>query len=198
MDEERQQVIRTARSALASSNHDTVPLLVGTGGGSALHTIRLSSQAKEAGADYSIVICPGYFAFAMSKNRGAIKDFFMEVLDKSVLPVMIYNFPGAASGIDLDSDLLIELSDHPNCFGAKVSAWQKPPRLPPSPHADMSTPSTPKVDLRERRERIQTRRPYSVQGISGETRAFPSLAWLQRYPIPLYGFRDDRVYHRYW
>lgn len=29
---------------------------------------------------------------------------------------------GAASGIDLDSDLLIELSEHPNCFGAKVSA----------------------------------------------------------------------------
>lgn len=33
---------------------------------------------------------------------------------------MIYNFPGAASGIDLDSDFLIELSELPNCFGAKV------------------------------------------------------------------------------
>lgn len=28
---------------------------------------------------------------------------------------------GAASGIDLDSDLLIELSEHPNCFGAKLT-----------------------------------------------------------------------------
>lgn len=34
---------------------------------------------------------------------------------------MVYNFPGAASGIDLDSDFLIELSEHQNCFGAKVS-----------------------------------------------------------------------------
>ena len=28
---------------------------------------------------------------------------------------------GAASGIDLDSDILIELSDHPNCFGVKLT-----------------------------------------------------------------------------
>lgn len=27
---------------------------------------------------------------------------------------------GAASGIDFDSDFLIDLSEHPNCFGAKV------------------------------------------------------------------------------
>jgi hypothetical protein len=28
---------------------------------------------------------------------------------------------GALSGIDPDFDLLIELSEHPNCFGVKVS-----------------------------------------------------------------------------
>jgi dihydrodipicolinate synthase/N-acetylneuraminate lyase len=33
---------------------------------------------------------------------------------------MIYNYPGASAGIDLDSDLLIELSEHQNCCGAKV------------------------------------------------------------------------------
>lgn len=70
-----------------------MPLLVGTGGGSAIHTIELAHAAKKAGADYSIVICPGYFAFAMGRNKEAIKDFFLDVLDKSPLPVMIYNFP---------------------------------------------------------------------------------------------------------
>lgn len=34
---------------------------------------------------------------------------------------MIYSFPAASSGIELDSDLLIELSELPNCFGTKVS-----------------------------------------------------------------------------
>lgn len=93
MDEERAKVIRCARQALDTNGFTQVPLLVGTGGGSAKHTIRLSQQAKEAGADYTIVICPGYFAFAMSKDKNAVKQFFQEVLDNSALPVMIYNFP---------------------------------------------------------------------------------------------------------
>ena len=77
----------------------------------------------------------------MGRDRAAILAFFNQVMDKSPLPVMIYNFPyvfpprlagrrvqqrltirGAASGIDLSSDELIQLAEHPNCFGAKVSA----------------------------------------------------------------------------
>lgn len=33
----------------------------------------------------------------------------------------IYNFPAAVGGVDLDSDILIELSEHQNCFGAKLT-----------------------------------------------------------------------------
>jgi dihydrodipicolinate synthase/N-acetylneuraminate lyase len=93
LDSERASIIRASRQALDESNHPDVPLLVGTGGGSAKHTIKLAKEAKEAGADYSIVICPGYFAFAMGGNKGAVRDFFWEVLEGSELPVMIYNFP---------------------------------------------------------------------------------------------------------
>lgn len=93
MDGERTAVIKTSREALDAAGHEEIPLLAGTGGGSAKHTIALAQQAKAAGADYSIVICPGYFAFAMGSDRNAVKAFFTEVLDHSVLPVMIYNFP---------------------------------------------------------------------------------------------------------
>lgn len=44
-------------------------------------------------ADYAIVIFPGYFAFAMGKNKPALKAYFLKVLDESKLPIMIYNFP---------------------------------------------------------------------------------------------------------
>ncbi|KAL8279754.1 hypothetical protein RQP46_007849 [Phenoliferia psychrophenolica] len=120
-DEERVTLISSARATLDKNGFPDLALLVGTGGGSAHQSIKLAVQAKEAGADYSILIAPGYFAFAMGKNRQALKEFFVEVLDKSPIPVMIYNFPGAASGIDLDSDFLEELSEHPNCFGAKLT-----------------------------------------------------------------------------
>lgn len=82
-----------SRAALDKEGFNSVPLLVGTGAGSAKETIKLCKEAKEAGADAAIVIHPGYFAFAMGKQRQAVKDYFISVLDKSPLPVMIYNFP---------------------------------------------------------------------------------------------------------
>ena len=92
-DEERATLISSARSTLDKNGFPDLALLVGTGGGSAHQSIKLAIQAKEAGADYSILIAPGYFAFAIGKNRQALKEFFTEVMDKSPIPVMIYNFP---------------------------------------------------------------------------------------------------------
>ncbi|KAJ7187890.1 putative dihydrodipicolinate synthase [Mycena filopes] len=120
-DKERSAVIRATRSALDDAGFTQTPILAGTGTGSAKETIRLSHEARDAGADYVIIIPPGYFAFALGRDVPSLKKFFVEVLDKSPLPVMIYNFPGAASGIDFNSDFLIELSEHQNCFGAKLT-----------------------------------------------------------------------------
>ncbi|KAF7321887.1 Dihydrodipicolinate synthase [Mycena kentingensis (nom. inval.)] len=120
-DAERAAVIRASRLALNEGGFPHVPILAGTGTGSAKETIRLCKEAYEAGADYAIVIPPGYFAFAIGRDVPSIKGFFNKVMDASPIPVMLYNFPGAASGIDLDSDALIELSEHQNCFGAKLT-----------------------------------------------------------------------------
>jgi len=120
-DSERIQAVKATREALDEAGLQDRPILVGTGTGSAKETVKLCNQAGDAGADYAIVIFPGYFAFAMGKNRAALKAYFMKVLDNSKIPIMIYNFPGAASGIDLDSDFIIELSDHPNCMGTKLT-----------------------------------------------------------------------------
>jgi L-threo-3-deoxy-hexylosonate aldolase len=62
---------------------------------------------------------PSFFKWAM--NTATIEDFFVRVADKSPLPVIIYNYPGAVAGIDLDSDLLIRLSHHPNITGTKFT-----------------------------------------------------------------------------
>lgn len=87
--EERIEIISKSRAALDKAGLEATPLLVGTGGNSARETIKLSKEAKKAGADFAIVITPGYFAFVMGKDRQAIKDFFLEVADGSPLPVMI-------------------------------------------------------------------------------------------------------------
>lgn len=41
--------------------------------------------------------------------------------DASPVPVLIYNFPTVCAGIDLDSDVLNTLAEHPNIVGTKLS-----------------------------------------------------------------------------
>lgn len=95
-------------------------LLTPRGGNSTRSTIELSKLAADAGADIAIVIPPGYFAGAMSKE--ALKQFFADVAEGSPIPVMIYNYPGATGGIDLDSDTIIEIAqENPNICGVKLT-----------------------------------------------------------------------------
>jgi 4-hydroxy-2-oxoglutarate aldolase len=72
------------------------------------------------GGDAVIVIPPGYYSGAMS--RAALKSLFLDVQAASPLPVMMYNFPAAAGGIDLDSDLVNEIArEGSNICGIKLT-----------------------------------------------------------------------------
>lgn len=84
--EERNQVVAAAREALDSDDKlKMIPLIVGTGASSTKETIQLTKEAAERGADFAMVISPGYFAGAMSKE--ALKTFFVEVAEASPIPV---------------------------------------------------------------------------------------------------------------
>jgi L-threo-3-deoxy-hexylosonate aldolase len=82
-------------------------------------TVDLCKEASAAGASYALVLTPSYFRAAMDNTQ--IREFFVEVADASPLPIIIYNYPGAVAGIDLDSDLLIELGQHANIVGTKFT-----------------------------------------------------------------------------
>ncbi|KAK0483805.1 hypothetical protein IW261DRAFT_1605924 [Armillaria novae-zelandiae] len=119
---ERMRIVKAARDALDAAGFTQVPLIVGTGAGSTRETVELTNEAAAAGADYSIVIASGYFAGAYGNNQKALKAFWTEVAAKSPIPVMIYNYPGASGGIDLDSDLITELAEECcNLCGVKLT-----------------------------------------------------------------------------
>lgn len=88
---DRVALIKATREALDDAGFHDMPIVAGTGTGSTRETIQLSKEAAEAGADYVIVITPGYFASVLATNRKALKDFFTEVAEKSPIPVIIYN-----------------------------------------------------------------------------------------------------------
>ena len=138
---ERITLIKATREALDDAGFQDIPIIAGTGAGSTRETIQLCKEAAEAGADYVIVITPGYFASVLATNRKALKAFFTEVADNSPIPVIIYNcwfildgyepnkgahtlftVPGASGGIDLDSDLIIEIAkEASNTIGVKLT-----------------------------------------------------------------------------
>lgn len=89
--EERASLIKVTRQALDDAGFKEVPIISGSGAGSTRETIQISQEAAEAGADYVIVICSGYFAGALAGNKKALKAFWADVSEKSPLPVIIYN-----------------------------------------------------------------------------------------------------------
>jgi dihydrodipicolinate synthase/N-acetylneuraminate lyase len=59
-------------------------------------------------------------AFTGQRRGLTSRSVFTEVFDASPIPVWIYNFPGVNS-VDLDSDMINELAEHPNCGGVKLT-----------------------------------------------------------------------------
>ncbi|KAI2708466.1 hypothetical protein CBS147332_6527 [Penicillium roqueforti] len=120
--EEKKQLIRSARVALDEINLTGVPIVAGAGGASTRESIQLCKDAADAGADYVMVIPPGYYAGALLADTTSIKNFFVDIAEASPLPVIIYNFPAVSGGIDMDSDLIVQIiKSSANICGVKLT-----------------------------------------------------------------------------
>src|SRR5215813_10999386 len=114
-DDERRQVLKTARAAAA--NHKV--LIAGTGIESATETLRLTEYAASLGYDIAMVRTPHYYKTQMKPAN--MLAFYRYVADRSPLPVIIYNFP-QATGYDMPAEIVAALAEHPNLIGIKESS----------------------------------------------------------------------------
>jgi len=118
---ERSLVTKTTRAAVDAAGHADMPLLVGCGAQSTVETIALCRQAAADGGDYALVLPPSYYNGLFAAGNATILDYFTAVADASPIPIIVYNYPGATPGIDINSDVLIELSRHANIAGCKFT-----------------------------------------------------------------------------
>lgn len=120
---ERITLIKTARAALDEAGLQETVLVAGVGACSTRETIQLAHDAHTAGADFAMVIPPGYYAGQLAqKNFAAVRAFFVEVAAASPLPVVLYNFPAVSGGLDLDSDFVVDIARScPNVVGVKLT-----------------------------------------------------------------------------
>ncbi|THH14116.1 hypothetical protein EW146_g6181 [Bondarzewia mesenterica] len=117
--EERKLAIRLTRQTLDENGFQNTLVIAGTGAQSTRETKKLNADAKEAGASHALILTPSTWRPMMSKDP--ILRFHREVADASPIPTMVYNFAVVTAGLDLDSDTIATLGEHPNIVGTKLS-----------------------------------------------------------------------------
>jgi 4-hydroxy-2-oxoglutarate aldolase len=117
--EERAQLLEMTREVINSTGKD-FPLVAGCGALSTRMTIAYCEQAAQYGADFALILPPSYYRGRMDTR--ALIEYYQAVADASPLPVVIYNMPASAAGIDLSADVICKLAEHPNIVGVKDSA----------------------------------------------------------------------------
>src|SRR5437879_3781930 len=86
-DDERRDVMKTAREACASHK----VLIAGTGAESAIETLRLTEYAAEIGYDVALVRTPHFYRPQMQPAN--LLAFYRTVADRSPIPILIYSVP---------------------------------------------------------------------------------------------------------
>lgn len=82
-------------------------------------TVRFLAAAASIGADFGLVLSPGYFRKQMTDE--VLYGYFSRLADTARIPLLLYNAP-AFCGVALSLDLVTRLADHPNIVGMKDSA----------------------------------------------------------------------------
>jgi 4-hydroxy-tetrahydrodipicolinate synthase len=109
-DDERVELLRAAIDAVG----DRATVVAGTGTYSTAHSVHLTEQAHEAGADGFLVVTPYY---NKPPPRGIV-EHFRAVAATSDRPVIVYNIPSRVV-INIEPETMARLAEIPNVTAVK-------------------------------------------------------------------------------
>ena len=104
----------------AVSHAQGMPVISGVATPSLDEAVWLCRQSADAGAVAILLMAPMYFREA---SESGVEAWLRSVLDRSPLPVVVYNFP-RRTGIRLEPSLMARLAEHPNFLGIKDSSGE--------------------------------------------------------------------------
>lgn len=121
-DDERVRLLAASKETIETLNgmSETLPIIAGCGAQSTRQTIFYCQQAAQQGADFALVLPPSYYPRRMDER--ALEIHYRTVAEASPLPILIYNMPSSAAGINLSAELICTLAEHPNILGIKDSS----------------------------------------------------------------------------
>jgi 2-keto-3-deoxy-L-rhamnonate aldolase len=133
---ERTAVISHVRQELTKAGFKDYPLIAGTATQSIEETVTQLKEAKKAGAQWGLVLAPGYFAPVVSQT--GLVSWYESIAGLSPIPIMMYacippfldeeannngsyHYPGVSNNIAISPSTFRTLSLYPNVVGCKLS-----------------------------------------------------------------------------
>lgn len=129
-DEESKILVKEALEASAPDKK----IIVGTARESTASTITFTNRMADLGIHAALIRTPSYFKSVMTSE--ALKRHYYAIADEAQIPVIPYHIP-QVTGLSIEQQLVIELSQHPNIIAIKDSSGNMPflgeviPNLPP-------------------------------------------------------------------
>lgn len=115
---ERINVIKSVKDGLIKAGYPSFPIMAGVLVDGVEEARQWLVDSKEAGADYGLVLVPGYFGAATSQE--GIVRWFEAVTKDSPLPIVLYNYPGVTNGVQVAPETYRKLAKLPNAVGVKM------------------------------------------------------------------------------
>ncbi|GAB1316864.1 hypothetical protein MFIFM68171_07074 [Madurella fahalii] len=116
---ERSTLISSVRQGLNDAGFPDYPLMAGVLAPGLDETLEWLDVYAEAGAQWGLVLTPGYFGPATT--QAGITEWYTIVADKSPIPVLVYNYPGVTNGVHVLPETYRELARHERIVGCKMS-----------------------------------------------------------------------------
>ncbi|HUT63518.1 MAG TPA: dihydrodipicolinate synthase family protein [Anaerolineae bacterium] len=102
-------------------------VMAGTACESTIETIEKTKKVADMGCDFASILTPGYFAKRM--NDEILTGYYQRIADSSPIPILLYNAPGFAGGVQISPKAVKELARHENIVGMKDSSPTGPNRF---------------------------------------------------------------------
>jgi len=117
--QERYELVARVRRGLDDAGFHSYPLMAGvlTSGGVG-ETLQWLDDYARAGAQWGLVLAPGYFGLAASQDN--LREWYRIIADQSPIPILVYNYPGVTNQVTVLPETYRDLAAHPNIVGCKM------------------------------------------------------------------------------
>jgi len=112
-DEEKVRLFRTVKETVGGK----AKVIAGTGTYDTRHSVHLSKEAEEAGADGLLLVVPYY----NKPSQEGLYRHFRAIAEETRLPAILYNIPGR-TGVNMLPETVARLAEVPNIVGIKEAS----------------------------------------------------------------------------